>query len=338
MNVILWSVIGVVVALVAFAIVNWWTGGARRERTRRAHNDVVRAVAKLLAQGQTRVDLPVMESVLRTKAREYGVSVSIADELPRIAEDTVARFTEDEFITPKMRQNLLQKASALQRLGESRRPTLRGAVADLEESSRLAASHSIRSVLIGVIVGLLAAVATLAIITGLAGANVTDLLPAYVGSTCTAIAAAVVFSLYQASRTRKSKETRALADVHRIFEEMVLDVLGKAMPEATVQRNVTIEIGRRSVEVDFIVDINGVPLPIKVKHGLVKPEIIAVMVAVMNKLGTEQGMIITSAQGSDRMKKVATSRNVTLLTGITSAEDLIRGLKDANIVRAEPLS
>jgi len=335
MNVALWSVTGVVVALVTFAIVDWRTRNAHAERVRRAHKDVVTVIAKLLAQGQTRVDLPVIESVLRTKAREYAVNLSIADELPKIVEDTVVRFTESEFITPKTRQNLLQKAFALRRLGESRRPTLKEAVADLEESSGLTASYSRRNVLLSATVSLLAAIVTLAIITGLTGANVIGLLPAYVGGICAAIAAAFVFSLYQASRARKLEEARTLADVHRTFEEMVLEVLGKTMPEATVQRDVRIESGKYLVEVDFITNVNGITLPIKVKHSLVQPETIAAMAAVMNKLATQRGMIITYMQGNDRTKKMATSRNISLLEGITSAEDLTRGLKDANIVRPE---
>jgi len=127
-----------------------------------------------------------------------------------------------------------------------------------------------------------------------------------------------------------------LADVHRAFEEAVLDVLGETMPEAIVQRNIRIETEKYSVEVDFVIDLNGITLPIKVKHGLVRPETIAAMVAVMNKLVTERGMIISSTQVSDRTKKMAMSRNITLLEGITSAEDLTRGLKDADIVGPEP--
>jgi hypothetical protein len=335
MDVTLWVVIGVVAALVTFGIVDWRTGNARGERTLRAHKDVVTAIAKLLAQGQTRVDLPVIESVLKTKAREYGVSLSIADELPRIVEDTVGMFTESELIPPKTRQNLLRKAFALQRLGESSRPTLKEAVADLEELARLTSGYSRRNTLLSATVSLLAAIVTLAIAVALAGANVIGLLPAYAGSICAAIGAAVVFSLYQASRARKSKEARTLADVHRIFEEMVLDVLGKTMPEAIVQRNVRIETGRYSVEVDFIINVNGITLPIKLKHGLVRPQTVAAMAAVMNKLATERGMIVTSMQMSDQTKKMAMPKNITLLEGVMSAEDLTCGLKDANIVGPE---
>lgn len=335
MDVILWSVTGVVVALVTFGIVDWRTRTARGERTRRAHKDVVTAIAKLLAQGQARVDLPVIESALKTKAREYGVSLSIADELPRIVEDTVARFTESEFIPPRTKQNLLKKAFALQRLGESRRPTLKEAVADLEESCRLAASHSRRSTLLSATVSLLAAIVTLAVVTAFIGADVIGLLPIYAGGVCAAIAAAVVFSLYQASRATRSKEARTLADVHRVFEEMVLDVLGKTVPEATVQRNVRIETKRYLVELDFIINVNGIALPIKLKHGLVRPQTVAAMEAVVNELATERGMIITSMQMSDRTKKMGMPKNITLLEGIMSAEDLTRGLKDADVVRAE---
>jgi hypothetical protein len=335
MDVILWSVTGVVVALVTFGIVDWRTRTACGERTRRAHKDVVTAIAKLLAQGQARVDLPVIESVLKTKAREYNVNLSIADELPRIVEDLAARFTESEFIPPRTRQNLLKKAFALQRLGESRRPTLKEAAADLEESCRLAASHSRRSTLLSATVSLLAAIVTLAIIAAFIGVDVIGLLPVYAGGICAAIAAAVFFSLYQASRATRSKEARTLADVHGIFEEMVLDVLGKTMPEAIVQRNVRIETGRYLVDVDFIINVNGITLPIKLKHGLVRPQTVAAMAAVMNKLATERGMIITSMQMDDQTKKMAMPRNMTFLQGIMSAEDLTRGLKDANIVGPE---
>jgi hypothetical protein len=335
MDVILWTITGVVVALVTFGIVDWRARNARGERTRRAHKDVVTVIAKLLAQGEARVDLPLMESVLKSKAREYDVNLSVVDELPGIAEDVVARVTESEFITPKTRQNLLQKASALQRLGENRRPTLKEAVADLEELARLTAGYSRRNTLLSAAASLLAAIVTLAVATALTKANVIGLLPVYAGGVCAAIAAAVVFSLYQASRATRSKEARALADVHRMFEEMVLDVLGKTMPEAMVQRNVKIEAGKYLVEVDFIINVNGITLPIKVKHGLVRPQTVAAMAAVMNKLATERGMIITSTQGNDRTKKMAIPTNITFLEGIMSAEDLTRGLKDANIVGPE---
>jgi hypothetical protein len=335
MEVTLCVVIGVVVALATFGIVDWRTRTARGQRTRHAHEDVVTAIAKILAQGQARVDLPVIESLLKTKAREYDVNLSINDELPKIVEDLAARFTESEFIPPKTRQTLLKKAFALQGLGESRRPTLKEAVADWEESSRLAAGHSRRSTLLSAAVSLLAAIVTLAIIAAFIRADVIGLLPGYTGGICAAIAAAVVFSLYQASRATRSKEARTLADIHRIFEEMVLDVLSKTMPEAIVQRNVRIETGRYSVEVDFIINVNGITLPIKLKHGLVRPQTVAVMAAVTNKLATERGMIITSTQMSDQAKKLAMPKNITLLEGVMSAEDLTRGLKDAGIVGSE---
>jgi hypothetical protein len=190
--------------------------------------------------------------------------------------------------------------------------------------------------LLSATVSLLAAIVTLAIIAAFIGADVVGLLPVYAGGICAAIAAAVVFSLYQASRVTRSKEVRALADVHRIFEEMVLDVLGKTMPEAIMQRNVRIEAGRYSVEVDFIINVNGITLPVKLKHGLVSPQTVAAMAAVMDKLATERGMIITSGQIGARTKKMAMPKNITLLEGIMSAEDLTRGLKDADIVRPQP--
>jgi hypothetical protein len=336
MDVVTSVVIGIVVALVTFGIVDWRTRTARAERTRRAHKDVVTVIAKVLAQGQARVDLPVIESLLKTKAREYDVDLSIVDELPKIVEDLAARFTESEFIPPRTRQNLLQKAFGLRRLGESRRPALKEAVTDWQESCRSAASHRRRNTLLSAAVSLLAAIVTLAIIAAFTGADVIGLLPVYAGGICATIAAAVVFSLYQASRATRSKEAEALADVHRIFEEMVLDVLGKTMPEATVQRNVRIETGRYLVDVDFIVDVNGITLPIKLKHGLVRPQTVAAMAAVMSKLATERGVIITSMQMSDQMKKMAMPKNITLLEGIMSAEDLTRGLKAADIVRSEP--
>lgn len=332
MDVILWVVIGIVVALVTFVIIAWRTSTARVERARHAHKDAVTAIAKLLAQGQARVDLPLIESLLRTKGREYEVTLSIADQLPRIAEDLAARFTEDELIPPKTKQNLLHKAVAVQRLGESRRPTLKEAVADLEECSRLAAGHARRSTLLSAAVALLAAIVTLAIVAAFIGVDVIGLLPLYAGGVCAAIAVAVVFSLYQTSREIRAKEGKALADVHRVFADMVLEVLGKTMPEATVQRDVRIETEKYLVELDFIISNNGVKLPIKLKHGLVRPQTVAAMAAVMDKLAAERGMIITSMRMSDQTKKMPAPWNITILQGVMSAEDLTRGLKEADLV------
>jgi hypothetical protein len=336
MDVILWVAIGVVVALVTFGIVDWRTRTASAERRRRARKDVVTAIAKVLAQGQARVDRPVIESLLRTKGREYDVDLSMVDELPKMVEDLAARFAEGEFIPPRTRQNLLQKAFALRQLGEDRRPTLKEAVTEWQESCRLATSHRRRNTLLSATVSLLAAIVTLAIIAVFIGADVIGLLPFYAGGICAAIAAAAVFSLYQASRATRSKQAGTLADIHTAFVEMVLDVLGKTMPEATVQRNVRIETGRYLIDVDFIVGVNGIMLPIKLKHGLVRPQTVAAMAAAMNRLASERGVIVTSMQMSDQAKKMAMARNITSLEGIMSAEDLTRGLKDAEVLPPGP--
>jgi len=103
-----------------------------------------------------------------------------------------------------------------------------------------------------------------------------------------------------------------------------------------VQRNVRIETGRYLVEVDFITNVNGITLPIKLRHGLVRPQTVAAMAAVIDKLATDRGMIITSMQMSDRTRKMAMPANITFLEGIMSGEDLTRGLKDADIVGARP--
>jgi hypothetical protein len=104
-----WTIIGVIVTVVTFGVVYWKTTGARKEREKHAHKDIVVTLARILTQDQATLDLPAIHSFIKSKAREYDVNLSIVDEPPKIFEDLIAKFTESEFITPEVRQEVLGK-------------------------------------------------------------------------------------------------------------------------------------------------------------------------------------------------------------------------------------
>lgn len=111
---IILAVAGIAVTLLVFFLVDRKTRGARREREKHAHRDIVATSARLLAQNQEIFHLHVMEALIRSKSREYDVNLSVADEVPSIVEDIVARLTDSEFISSRVRGKLVEKAFALQ--------------------------------------------------------------------------------------------------------------------------------------------------------------------------------------------------------------------------------
>lgn len=73
-------------------------------------------------------------------------------------------------------------------------------------------------------------------------------------------------------------------------------------------------------------------LPIEIKAGLVKNQAIDTMVAAMQGLASKRGILITSSQVQEEIRKMANTNNILLIEGVSSEEDLIRGLKDAKII------
>jgi predicted RecB family endonuclease len=81
----------------------------------------------------------------------------------------------------------------------------------------------------------------------------------------------------------------------------------------------------------FVVEINGKKLPIEVKVGSVNRDAINNMVYAMQGLAYMRGIIVTSSQVPDEIRRMANINNIHLVEGATSEEDLRRGLADAKL-------
>jgi len=325
-----WTVIGIIATLATFGIVYWKTTSVRKERERHAHKDIVVVLARILAQGQDSLDLPVVESLLKSKAREYRTNLSTVDELPKIAEDLVAKFTESEFITPEVRHKLIEKVMLLQEKFERKEPRLEEATAEFQQSAQAYTYR--RNIVLSTMGALLAATITFVISGVILDTDLirSDQVSMITMITIVVLLAAVGTYVFEYQQLKRKKAERSLY-LNKVFEEIVIEVLHEIAPKASVERNVKIVQGDYYSEADFVVKVNDESVPIEIKTGSVRHEAISSLVAAMKLLTSRRGVLITSSQVQENIKKMALEHNVLLLEGITTKEDLIRGLRETKL-------
>lgn len=320
-----WTIIGIIVTLTTFGIVYWKTTSARKEKERHAHKDIVAVLARILAQGQDSLDLSVVQSLLKSKAREYDINLSTVDELPKIAEDLVVKFTESEFISPEDRHKLIEKVMLLQEKFERKEPRLEEATAEFQQSAQFYRYR--RNTVLSTLVALLAATMTF-IISGVIFD--TDLTSNVVLVTIALLVAAFGTYVIEYQQLKRKKAEKSLY-LKRVFEEIVIEALHEIAPKASVDRNVKIVQGDYYSEADFVIKVNDEKVPIEIKSGSVKHEAIGSIVATMKLLTSRRGILITSSKVQGNIKKMALEQNVLLLEGITTKEDLTHELRDTKL-------
>lgn len=320
-----WTIIGIIATLATFGIVYWKTTSARKEREKHAHKDIIVVLARILAQGQDSLDLPVVQSLLKSKAREYDINLSTVDELPKIAEDLVVKFTESEFITPEARHKLIEKVMLLQEKFERKEPRLEEATAEFQQSTQFYRYR--RNIVLSTMGALLAATISF-VISGVMFD--TDLTSNVVLITIALLAAAFGTYVIEYRQLKRKKAERSLY-LNKVFEEIVVEALHEIAPKASVDRNVEIVQGDYYSEVDFVIKLNDKTVPIEIKTGSVRNEAISPIVTAMKLLASRRGVLITSSQVQENIKKMTLKHNILLLEGITSKEDLIRRLRDTKL-------
>jgi len=324
----IWTIIGIIATLATFGIVHWKTTSARKERERHAHKDIVGVLAGILAQGQDSLDLPVVQSLLKSKAREYDVNLSTIDELPKVVEDLVAKFTESEFITPEFRHKLIQKAMLLQEKFECKGPRLEEAVAEYQQPARL--DRYRRTIVLSAMAALLAGAITL-LIAGILGSYPTEGLTKDAVSIAIIVLIAAFGSYVVEYRQLKKKQTERSSYLNKVLERMVIEALTEIAPKASVDRNVKIAQGDYSTEADFVIKVDDEIVPIEIKSGSVRHEAIDTIVVAMKLLASRKGILITSSHVQENVKKIALEHNILLLEGISTKEDLVGGLRGTKL-------
>lgn len=288
MDTTIWGIIGIIVTLATFVIVYWRTTSARQERGKQAHRDIVVVLTRILAQGQDSLELPIVESLLKSKAREHDVNLSLVDELPKITEDLITKFTESEFITSEARSKLIEKVMLLREKFQRKEPRLEEAVAEYQQPARLDRYRYRRTVVLSTMAALLAGTIIFVIAYTLNSEITREFPISVVLTTVLGLIAALGTYIFEYGQTKRKEAERSLY-LNKVFERIVIEALHEIAPKASVESDVKIVRGDYHAEADFVIKVNNAVVPVEIKTGTVKHETILSIVDAMRLLKSKRG-------------------------------------------------
>ena len=123
------SIGSLLVGLLSWYFYNRKTKGVREEKERTADKEVKTALTRLMAQGNMELEISIVDAIVNSKYREYGLDFAPISKLPNILDDLVAEFAEHALIPLKVSQDLIKKAMLLKKKLEGRK-------LDLEEATK----------------------------------------------------------------------------------------------------------------------------------------------------------------------------------------------------------
>ena len=316
---ILISIGTLIVGLITWYLYQRRTKGVREEKEERAYKETRASLIKLLAQGEGEVETSVVDAIVNSKYRQYGVDIAPIEIVSEILEDVVVEFTDSIFIPPGTSKDLIKKTMLLKERLERRK-------LDLEEALKTWRSVSITliisrslfmaSCVLGI--GLLAVVLSLVYIRGAAESYIMYLIVIIV------LTLAVGLSDFKASWDKRKKSAQYL---YNVLEDNAIKALKEILPNADIERNARIEQQGQLAQVDLVIEENRQKLPVEIKHGSIKMHTIDQIADVMQKIGSNKGLIITTSRLGDKVKNLSLQRNIIAIDDVTSQRDIINGLK-----------
>lgn len=315
------GVIGIVLTLATFFITYKLTIGARKEREKNAYREIISTITRFIAQNQINPTLDVIQGLIRSKAREYNVSMGNIPGIPVIFEDSMTKFIENEFISQDIKKDLINKVSSLQTELESKET--RGMIAETIEVSGTDKSR----ILLSTITSMVVLITLLYMLEEYSLYVLTDIV-LYAILAMSFIFIATVYLYMNANIEKEKKESESTTYISPIFENMVFSVLQRHLKEK-IEKGVVLKNGKR---IDFALQINDERIPIEVKYQDVKPNTIEQIFDYKNQLGAERALLITNSSVTERARKSADAKNIIIVDNVNSEEDLINSLKEINII------
>jgi len=309
--------------LVTWAIYQRKTKGAREEKEERAYKGTRASLIKLLAQGDGEIETSVVDAIINSKYKECGLDVAPIDIVSKILDDVVVEFTDSIFIPPERSKDLIKKTMLL-------KERLEGRKLDLKEASKNWQSVSILLIvlrliyiaLFGFAFGLFVVLLSVKYVSGATENFVMYLLASLL------LTLILVFSDFKASWNKRKESGQYL---HSVLEDNAIKALKEILPDADIERNARIEQECQLARVDLVIEENGQKLPVEIKHGFIKMHTIDQIADVMQKIGSNKGLLITTSRLGDKVKNLSRQRSIVTIDNVTSQRDIINGLKNTKL-------
>jgi uncharacterized membrane protein YiaA len=316
------------VGALIFGLVTWFiyqrkTRGAREEKEERAYKETRASLIKLLAQGDEEIEASVVDAIINSKYKACGLDVAPIGIVSKILDDVVAEFTDSIFIPPERSKYLIKKSMLL-------KERLEGRKLDLEEALKNWRSVSIPAIILRssfiasaiLFFGLLVVIISLVYVSGAAENSIMYLIAILV---LTLIAS---FSDFKASWDKRRTSAQSL---YSVLEDNAIKALKEILPNADIERNARIEQEGQLAQVDLVIEENGQKLPVEIKHGFIKMHTIDQIADVMQKIGSNKGLIITTSRLGDEVKNLSRQRSIITIDDVTSQRDIINRLKNTKL-------
>ena len=320
MNIVI-GIIGIVISLTAFFFAYRFTIGAREERGKNAYREIISIMTRFLSQTKINPTLDVIQGLIRSKAREYNVGIGRIPSLPAIFEDSIAKFIENEFISPDIKNDFINRIKLLQNELETEAARER-MIAETREVPMADKYRFLVSIVVALVSMLIAMLITAKLYYT----------PTYLSVFIMMVVVvffATGYAYMKIGIEKEEKEAESTAYIFPVFENMVFSALKKHLPEENIKKGVVLKKGGR---VDFVLQINDEKIPTDVKFRDVKLNTIEQISDYKNQLGAKRAILITNSSVAERVRKSADAKNIIIIDNVNFEEDIINRLKEINII------
>lgn len=318
-NILLW-IGGIFITLAVFFISYRKTIGAKKERVKSANKEIVAILARTIANPQVNIDRKAVQSVIRSKAREYNVAIDDLNDMFMVLEDVMTKYIENEFISEDVKNTLVEKTKELLKEKEEEKVRV-GRIPDISKD-RLAILMSTTGAMIAMV--------TIIVSFGLIkpGLSLKSGMPLslIIGMSATIIMATLTAFLKLALDRQKRIQNEA---IYRgpMLEETVLSALEDYFKPGAIEQELLFMDGKR---VDFVVNKESGKMPVEVKYILDSKSLsraIEQLKVFMERLKSNKGLLIVNTLVAEKDKNTAAQNNIIIIENALSKQDIIRQLK-----------
>lgn len=321
LDVIMWFA-GVLITVTVFIISYRKTIRARKERVKSANKEIVAIMARSIANPKINIDKKIIQGIIRSKSREYKVSIDDLNDVFIILEDVMTTYIENEFISEKIKNTLIQKVKILLKEKDTSK---------IETNIESYISRDRTRILMSTFFATIAMVAVMVASFGLikpASVNKVDLpIPLLVSMTAS-IAIATLIAFMKLTIERQKKLRDKVMYKGPMLEEIVLSALEERFNGSNVEREMLFMDGKR---IDFVVDCNSEKIPVEVKYLLDSKSLLRAIKELkefIKRLEANKGLLIVNTSIPDKEKRVLADDNIFVIENAFSKRNILRQLRN----------
>lgn len=327
---------GTLITLLVGVGTAFWTNrrltSARQERQRSIHREMIQALARYVTESNHSPDARVVLAIARSKAIEQRIGLPTPEDIAWLLDGVVTRFAESELVSPQDKITLIDDVLRLQvavRTPEQVRLPIPQIMP--VEPRRVSERTSMWYVLPATALAATVAGLLVTIVSSVSGTSSESLIWSIfltILLVSSSVAAMTYMRWLRRSRMEEAEFQRRLAP---ILEDMITSVVSQIFPDARIDRQAKLKADQAEIEVDFILNMHGMRIPIEIKYGKVGQVSLDALSRSMKALSAKHGILVTTTPATDRMKAMARELGIILLDAITSERDIIERLLRSEI-------